>query len=46
MNFSEIFNKNITCDNIKGNKTRLHSLSRKHNFRKTTEGDKIDPQSF
>ena len=39
MNVNEIFRKNDTYDNIISQpKSRLHPLSRKHNFGKTTEG--------
>lgn len=39
MNFSESLKKHVACDNIKKHKkSGLHTLCRKHNFRKTAEG--------
>ena len=44
MNFSEIFSKNLICDNIESHKkSGLHPLPRKYSFRKTTAGCQFDP---
>ena len=42
MNFNEICRKNVPHDNIKCHqKSRLHPLSRKHNFEKTNCGGEV-----
>ena len=34
----EVFGKNVTCDKMKSHKkSGLHTLPRKHSFRKTTQ---------
>ena len=46
MNFNEALKKNITFDNIKSHqRSRLHPLSRKHNFGKT-KGGRGSPSLF
>ena len=45
-NFNEIFRKDVTYDDIKSHKKpRLHPLSRRYIFGKTTEEGQINPPS-